>query len=148
MYNFIEFIPDLFSNKVFLSVFFSWLISNLTKMTIVLATEKNPKLSELFRSGGMPSTHTASVVGLAFGVLFSEGVTTLFILTLAVAIVVTHDAMGVRFESTLHAKFLNQLIKRHKFDRKYFSEHIGHNLPEVIVGGIIGLIIPLIVFNF
>jgi len=135
------------SNKVFLAVFFSWIIASLTKTSILLATEKNPGLSSLYRSGGMPSTHTASVVGLTLGVLLFEGVGALFVVTLAFAIVVIHDAMGVRFETEKHAKFLNELIKRQKFDKTYFSEHIGHKLPEVIVGALIGLIIPSIILN-
>lgn len=148
MLEIIEFAIELFTNKLFLSIFFSWLIANLTKTSIILATEKDKKLSNLYRSGGMPSTHTSSVVGLTFGIYLSEGVGPIFIIALALAIVVTYDSMGVRFETTKHAKFLNELIKRQHFDIVYFKENIGHNLPEVIVGGIIGLIVPWIVFLF
>lgn len=133
------------SNKVFLAVLFSWLTATLTKTSIILAKETHPGLSSIYRSGGMPSTHTASVVGLTIGVLLFEGAGALFVVTLAFAIVVIHDAMGVRYETEKHAKFLNELIKRQKFDKSYFSEHIGHKLPEVIVGGLIGIIIPLII---
>ena len=147
MNQLIQYVQELLSNDIFLSVLFSWAFSTFTKMSIILATEKNNKLSTLYRSGGMPSSHSAAVTGLTIGVLLSEGISTLFIITLAMATVIIHDAMGVRLESTKHAKFLNQLIKRHKFDRKYFTEHIGHNLPEVIVGVIIGIIIPLVIFK-
>jgi uncharacterized protein len=136
---------QIIANKVFLAVFFSWLLASLTKMSILLATERHPGMSSFYRSGGMPSTHTASVVGLTLGVLLFEGVGALFVVTLAFAIVVIHDAMGVRYEAEKHAKFLNELIKRQKFDKTYFSEHIGHKLPEVIVGAFIGIIIPIIV---
>jgi acid phosphatase family membrane protein YuiD len=103
-------------------------------------------MNVLYRSGGMPSTHTAGVVALALSVLFAEGVSTVFMIALAFAVVVINDAMGVRLEATKHAQFLNRLVKKMKFDKQYFSEHIGHHMPEVIVGGLIGCVVTVIVF--
>ena len=135
------------TNKIFLAVFLSWLVSNLIKIMIILATEKGFSFSSLYRSGGMPSTHTSSVVGLAFGILLFDGVNAVFILSLAFAIVVVHDAMGVRFQTEKHARFLNELIKKQKSDVPLFLEHIGHKPKEVAVGIIIGILVPLILFN-
>ncbi|MBR9690158.1 divergent PAP2 family protein, partial [Candidatus Woesearchaeota archaeon] len=94
-----QFFVEVFTNKVFLSMFFSFLVSVLTKISIVLASEKNPNLSAIYRSGGMPSTHTAAVVGMTLGVLFFEGVGTLFVIALAFSIVIIHDSMGVRYQA-------------------------------------------------
>ena len=136
----------LFTNKIFLSVFFSMIISVITKIIIIYVKEKNPKLKTLYRDGGMPSTHTASVVGITFGIYLFDGINTMFVVSLVFAAIVIHDAMGVRKETEKHAKFLNELIKNQKIDKTLFSEHIGHKLPEVIVGALIGLIVPTIIY--
>lgn len=94
----------------------------------------------------MPSTHTSSVIGLTFGILIFEGVSTFFVMSLVFAAVVLYDAMGVRLETEKHAKFLNELIKQQKFNKKYFSEHVGHKLPEVLAGMLIGIIVPTVIF--
>lgn len=122
------------------------LVSVIAKIVVIFIKEKNPKITTLYRDGGMPSTHTASVVGLTFGLYLFDGITSLFIVSLVFGTIVIHDAMGVRMETEKHAKFLNELIKSQKIDKKPFSEHVGHKMNEAIVGALIGLIIPLIIY--
>ena len=146
MSEIINLITQLINNKIFISVFFAWFISNIVKVLIIFFTEKKTKFSDFYRSGGMPSTHTAGVTGLTVGVLLFEGVGTLFIVTLAFTIIVIHDAMGVRFQAEKHAKFLNEMIKKQKLDTPLFSEHIGHKVKEVVGGIIVGIVVPLAIY--
>lgn len=118
----------------------------ISKIIIIYIKEKKPAIKTLYRDGGMPSTHTASVVGLTFGIYLFDGITSMFIVSLVFGAIVIHDAMGVRMETEKHAKFLNELITKQKIDKKFFSEHVGHKPLEALVGALIGIIIPTIIY--
>lgn len=86
----------------------------------------------LFRSGGMPSTHSAFVTSM---LIIVERMTNIhsvaFLIAFAVAAIVWYDAMNVRREVGLQAEVLNRLQKW-----KHFTERVGHSFWEV-VGGIV-----------
>lgn len=88
----------------------------------------------LFRSGGMPSTHSAFVTSMLIIVERMTGMgSTEFVIAFAVAAVVWYDAMNVRREVGLQAEILNKLQKL-----KHFTERVGHSFKEVIGGIIFG----------
>ena len=63
------------------------------------------------------------------------------------AIIVMHDAMGVRRESGRHAQALNEIMlllgDDMDFDMK-LKEFLGHSPSQVVVGAILGLVVGLI----
>lgn len=101
-----------------------------------------------WRTGGMPSSHSALVASLATSVGIVEGIgSTIFIVTLALALIVIRDSLGVRRSSGLQARSLNQLGKEisDRLDLPYLpvKEIQGHAPLEVLVGTFLGIFIAV-----
>ena len=95
-------------------------------------------------TGGMPSSHAASVSALSTEVAFREGVgSVLFGVTLYFSLVVMYDAAGLRRAAGRQAEVLNRLIDQHWKDPEQetqrLMELLGHTPLEVAVGALIGL---------
>ena len=138
-------------NPVFLSSITSWFLAQLLKAVIVLlrASRRSARdiaLTLMWKTGGMPSSHSALVTALATSVGFTEGVgSTLFVVTLCLALIVIRDSLGVRRSSGLQARSLN-ILGRHVSERMDIEYHPvkeiqGHAPLEVLVGSLLGLFI-------
>lgn len=95
-------------------------------------------------TGGMPSSHSATVAGIAFGIGYTEGFDTpLATLAVAFAVITMLDAATVRRAAGEHAKVLNAIvhdIKELKFKPKErFRELLGHTRKEVLWGMVVGI---------
>ena len=93
----------------------------------------------------MPSSHSACVTALAFGIGFTEGFgTPLATLAMAFAIITMFDAATVRHAAGEHAKVLNAIMA----DIKELSlkpiarlkELLGHTRLEVFWGMVTGIV--------
>jgi len=103
----------------------------------------------LFSTGGMPSSHSAFVVGMAASVGATEGLSSpLFALAAVFAFVVMHDAAGVRRAAGKHAEVINDLFERLEklgvTPAEKLKELLGHSPVEVFGGAIWGLIIAVV----
>ncbi|MBR9675927.1 divergent PAP2 family protein [Candidatus Woesearchaeota archaeon] len=136
----------LLQNKVFISIVLAWLISQILKVFANYYKTKKFDKELLWKSGGMPSSHSASVASLSAAIYLSSGVTDLFVLSLAFAVLVMYDARGVRYESSKHASLLNRIIKSMKVKSERLEERIGHRTKEIIAGAVLGIIIAYAVF--
>jgi len=101
-------------------------------------------LRRFVETGGMPSSHAASVSALSTEVAFREGVgSVLFGVTLYFSLVVMYDAAGLRRAAGRQAVVLNRLIDQHWKDPEQetqrLMELLGHTPLEVAVGALIGL---------
>lgn len=102
---------------------------------------KSFKLALLSGSGGMPSSHSAFISSLTTIIGLKEGFdSSIFALALVISMITCYDAMSVRYESGMHAKFLNE-----KFNLN-MKEELGHKFLEVIVGIIVGIIIAITLY--
>lgn len=143
---------ELFTNPVFLSAIFSLLTAQFLKAVINIFRSRARSFREIlltffWKTGGMPSSHSALAVSIATAIAFRQGLNTLFILSAFFALVVIRDAMGVRRAAGLQAKALNLLGKelsaREGFTYRPVKEVHGHNPAEVIVGSLLGFFIAL-----
>jgi acid phosphatase family membrane protein YuiD len=144
-------IRSLFENTVFLSSLTSWILAQLIKVLIILFGGRKRPLRELieiviWRTGGMPSSHTATVASMTVAVAIREGLdSTLFAICFFFALIVMRDATGVRRSSGLQAKALNLLGKKTsehlEFDYSPVKEIQGHSPLEVVVGALLGIFI-------
>ncbi|MCL2184239.1 MAG: divergent PAP2 family protein [Treponema sp.] len=105
----------------------------------------------LWRTGGMPSSHSAVVCALATATGIYEGVSsTYFVIALILALVVLRDSVGVRRASGLQAKALNNLGRQiAKITEQEFhsvKEIQGHTPLEVLVGSCLGIVIAVVIF--
>lgn len=101
-------------------------------------------LRRFVETGGMPSSHAASVAALSTEVAFHQGMRSiLFGVTLYFSLVVMYDAAGLRRAAGRHAVVLNRLIDQHlehpEQEAHKLMELLGHTPFEVAVGAIIGV---------
>lgn len=122
-----------------------WVIASIIKMIIAARVTKKFDFEYLFSTGGMPSSHSACVTALAFGIGFTEGFgTPLATLAMAFAIITMFDAATVRHAAGEHAKVLNAIMS----DIKELSlkpivrlkELLGHTRLEVFWGMVTGIV--------
>ena len=84
--------------------------------------------------GGLPSSHSAIVSGVAALIAIREGVSQpAFGVAVAVAFVVILDATSLRRQVGRHAQALNQL------SRSGLRERIGHTSLEIGAGIVVGI---------
>ena len=137
-------------NKVLIIAGLGWVTAGILKVIIELIINKKLSVSRLLGSGGMPSSHTSTVVSLVIAVGYDGGLNTVqFAIVVIFAIIVIHDAVGVRQETGKQAQILNQIM----FDTSIFDdldfekrlkEYIGHTPFQVLVGAIVGVVVSTI----
>ncbi|MGP1454846.1 MAG: divergent PAP2 family protein [Treponema sp.] len=140
-------------NPIFLAAISSWLISQFIKTIIGFCISSIHTFSVFFdlliwRTGGMPSSHSALVTALTTSIGFKDGVhSDLFIFALFSAIIVIRDAMGVRRSNGLQAKMLNAIsLEVAHITNKAFKpvkEVQGHSPIEVFAGILLGFFIGM-----
>lgn len=143
-------IKMLFENKTLIIAGLGWVVAGILKVIIELIVNKKLTLSRILGSGGMPSSHTSTVVALAIAVGYISGLDTVsFAIAVIFAIIVIHDAVGVRQETGKQAQILNQIIfdtsifKNLDFEKR-LKEYIGHTPFQVLVGAIVGFLVAII----
>ncbi len=142
---------QLLSNYPLMTAVLSWFAAQVLKTAIDAYFNKGINWERMTGSGGMPSSHSSTVVSLAVAIGVSYGVdSTLFALALIFAIVVMYDATGVRRETGKQAVILNRLLLDNpfswtgeEFDKK-LKEYVGHTPLQVLMGAILGVLIALI----
>lgn len=147
-----EFIEDLLHNQIFVSAALGWLIAQVLKTIIHLIITKEFVLERMVGSGGMPSSHSATVCGLATAAGMKYGGGSFeFAVCAMLAIIVMHDAMGVRMETGKQGRILNEMLevftnmgKRIDAEAK-LKEFVGHTPLQVLMGALLGIAIALVV---
>ena len=136
-------------NKYIYIPFFLWFAIQTFKVIYDLVTTMKFNFKRIMGAGGMPSSHSAIVTGLATLIGKYEGVDTpIFALALIVAFVVMYDACGVRRAAGKQAALLNKIVETPGLSGVQVSERLvevlGHTPTQVVVGALIGVIVGLI----
>lgn len=137
------------TNKYLYLPFLVWFCIQTFKVIYDLVTTKKFNFKRILGAGGMPSSHSAVVVGLATLIGKYEGINTpIFAIALIFSFVVMYDAAGVRRAAGKQAKLLNQLVETPGLSGIQVSEKLvevlGHTPIQVVVGAAIGVIVGLI----
>ncbi len=140
---------SLLENRVLVAAFLAWAIAQISKTILELFKQRKLVVSRLVSSGGMPSSHSALVTGLATAAGRQAGIgSPLFAVTVVLASIVMYDAAGVRRAVSIQARILNQMIDEafqgSPMAEKRLRELIGHTPVQVFVGGILGICIGLL----
>ncbi len=125
-----------------------WTLSQLIKSTISLFRNKYMGLrSIMFVSGGMPSSHSATMMAVWTVILLTDGVNSgLFGLASVVALIVLYDAVKVRRSSGEQGVALLALMKEKKSIVPSPRVAMGHTPAEVLVGSILGILVGICTF--
>ena len=151
-------LTELFTNPFLITSTSSWLIAQVMKVIINFCVTRQLSWERLFGDGGMPSGHSATVSSLAIFAALRCGCGSVeFAVTAILAIIVCHDAMGVRQETGKQAVIINEMVQQFEKLMKQditdidLKELVGHTPLQVLAGITVGicnaLIMHFLVFN-
>lgn len=107
-----EFFKGLAENRPLVSAVTAWAVAQVLKTIINYLINKEWKAERLWGSGGMPSSHSATVCAFLVATVFNYGPASFeFAMAVLFAIVVIHDARGVRLETGRQAEILNSITR-------------------------------------
>ena len=141
-------ILDIFQNKVFIACMLGWFTAQTLKIPAEYLRSRRWLWTMFFAPGGMPSSHSSMMVSGTLSVGLYHGFDNpLFGIAVAITMIVTYDAAGVRRQAGMHAERINllfgELLKGHIWDEKELKEVIGHTPLEVVGGIILGLLVGI-----
>jgi acid phosphatase family membrane protein YuiD len=148
-----SFISGVLSNKILIAAFCGWLVAQVLKTIIYVAVNKTFNPERLLGDGGMPSSHSATVMAMVTSTAFYFGPDTFeFAVTAILALIVMHDAMGVRRETGKQAKVINNMMdwfvqNSDISPEEKLKEFVGHSPTQVFFGALLGIIVGVVVCN-
>jgi acid phosphatase family membrane protein YuiD len=150
---FFDILKELIANYILLVPIFAWFVSQLFKFTIRSVVERRFCIERLFGDGGLPSGHSATVTALACMCGWCCGFgSAMFAVSTMLAIVVMHDATGVRRETGKQATSIKQIAdiingifleKDEAVRTEKLKEFVGHTPVQVFFGSLLGVIVAI-----
>ena len=147
-----SFFPSLFTNHILISVILSYIVASLIKIFFHYIATEELDFMVFFRTGGMPSSHTASVTAMTSSVYFLEGFSNLFVVCIIISSIIISDAVGIRRAAGKQAQVINKMVDEFRYFKKFRTrrlyELLGHTPKQVFGGFIVGLIVTWFIFLF
>lgn len=145
---------DILTNPYFITAITAWFLAQVLKLIIHTIIYKKFDIARFVGDGGMPSGHSATVASLATVCGLGMGCGSFeFAISLVLAIIVCHDAMGVRRETGKQAILLNDIVEafnglaEEKLPEMKLKEFVGHTPIQVFSGILLGVITAIVMFN-
>lgn len=147
-------LQELLKNDILLAGVFSWMTAQVVKTILYAVINKELDFTRMVGDGGMPSAHSATVTAVATitGILCGFD-SPLFAVAGIMAIIVMHDAMGVRLETGKQAKMLNEMVALFEAlghpklsMEKKLKEFVGHTPMQVMAGMVLGIVVAIIYY--
>ncbi len=147
---------ELLRNRILITGVIGWAVAQILKTIIFALINKKLDIRRLTGDGGMPSSHSATVTSLATmtGLLYSFD-SVYFAIAAILAIIVMHDAMGVRLETGKQAQVINEMFEL--LDRLTEEDlsmdvklkvFVGHTPMQVVAGCVLGILVAFCSYNF
>lgn len=137
------------TNKYLYVPLILWFCIQTFKVIYELLKTKKLNFKRIIGAGGMPSSHSAITMCISTMIGKSEGFdSSIYALSLIVALVVMYDAAGVRRAAGKQAKLLNKIVQTPGLSNvevtEKLQEVLGHTPIQVFVGALIGFIVGMI----
>jgi len=133
---------------ILLICFAAWAVAQATKFIIGRIKENHFDWRYFVATGGMPSSHSATVSALAASIGITYGITSAYFdIATILALIVMYDAAGVRRAVSRQSVILNRITKELREQRplgeveRDLRELWGHSPFQVVVGALIGIFI-------
>lgn len=149
-----DFFFELIRNHILIAAGCAWLTAQILKFFIHAIVEHRFDFERLRGDGGMPSAHSSTVTTLAIMTGYVTGFdSALFAIAVILAVIVMHDATGVRRETGKQSVNIQQLfaaINDMLSDKDKISQTeklkllVGHSPLQVFFGAITGVIVSLV----
>ena len=124
---------EILSNQVLVSAVAGWIVAQVLKTMLDFALNRTINWERMVGSGGMPSSHSATVCGLTTAAALHYGVSSFeFAVCFVLSMVVMYDATGVRRETGKQAKLLNSILSENPLKlnaevlQEKLKEYVGH----------------------
>ena len=140
--------------EVIFTAFTAIITAQLIKCLVFLIIKRKLDVRLFTTTGGMPSSHSAGVMGLSTSVGLINGFHSIeFAIAIGYACIVMYDAAGVRRAAGKQAACLNRIIMDiYKQDLAEaggkLKELLGHTPLQVFVGAAYGIIYAILVHKF
>ena len=149
-----EWLWDMLTNPYLLTAISAWALAQVVKTILYAVMNGKLDWERLFGDGGMPSGHSATVSSLAVFCALMHGTHTHeFAVAAILAIIVCHDAMGVRHETGKQAVLINEIMDaieklkvEHKMPAIELKEFVGHTPLQVAAGITLGILDALFMY--
>jgi acid phosphatase family membrane protein YuiD len=137
---------SIFQNYVLIAALIAWGIAQTIKLPLEYLQTHRWNWALLVQAGGMPSSHSALVVGITHGIGLTVGFNSpLFALAFAMSMVVIYDATGIRRQAGKHAELINAMINDmaagNPLKEEQLREVLGHTPLEALGGILLGLVV-------
>ncbi|CAD5190558.1 uncharacterized protein LOC135628551 [Musa acuminata AAA Group] len=135
-------------NRPLFSAVLAFAVAQFLKLFTTWYKEKRWDSRRLLGSGGMPSSHSATVAALAMAIALEEGTGgSSFALAVILASIVMYDASGIRLHASRQAELLNQIVCELPPEHPVSSNHrplrelLGHTPLQVCAGAVLGCLV-------
>ena len=135
-------------NYMLVSAIIGWFTAQIIKVFTNLFVKKEFDIKMMFSNGGMPSSHSSTVLALATAAAVNTGFNSpVFAVSGILAVIVMNDAFGVRWQAGVQAQIINKMVmelfsNKDEFDVK-LKEIIGHTPFQVFMGALLGMAIAI-----
>ena len=139
-----------FHNQLFGAIFFAWFFAQSIKIaTNIFKRKQRFNFKWFANSGGMPSSHSATVGALATGIGIKWGFNSdIFAFALLFGLITIFNAAVFRRNAGKQAEILNEVIgdvyAKKGVKKEKLIELLGHTPLEVIVGVLLGIGVAII----
>ncbi|XP_059301083.1 uncharacterized protein LOC132053189 [Lycium ferocissimum] len=136
------------ANVPLISAFLACAIAQFLKLFTTWYKEKRWDSKRMLSSGGMPSSHSATVTALITAIYLQEGAGgSAFAIAVVLACVVMYDATGVRLHAGRQAELLNQIVcelppEHPVANVRPLRDSLGHTPLQVLAGAVLGCVVP------
>lgn len=155
---------EILTNAPLWIALFSIFLAQFMKIPIQFIALRKFDWKLITSTGGMPSSHSAAVTALSTAIAIEEGLgSNSFAISAIFGIIVMFDASGVRRHAGETATVLNALVSdfnklvtdlkawpdnSEEQRQKKLKELLGHQPIEVFFGGLLGIIVSFIFYEF
>ena len=141
-------IDSIFENRALVAGVSAWFLAQIIKIPLDYFRTRRWNWALLLTTGGMPSSHSSLMTATVLAIGLYHGFDNpLFALGVAITMIVTYDAAGVRRQAGIHAQRINvlfgELLHGHPIRERDLREVLGHTPLEVIGGILLGLIVAM-----
>lgn len=141
---------EILYNRPLIAAAASWFLAQTIKAIVLTIKQKKFRFDLYSLPGGFPSSHSATVVGLAASVGMLYGFdSALFAISAVLAFFFIYDAKVIRGAAGKQAQSLNLLIEAYnesseEDEIEKVKEKLGHSILEILSGVIIGALVGII----
>ena len=144
---------ELITNPFLIAGVSSWFFAQVLKTIVYLIINKKWDWTRMIGDGGMPSGHSATVTSISTLIALVCGAGSVeFAISFILAIIVCHDATGVRLETEKQAFLINELVKafdvlsEEKLPEVKLKEFVGHTPIQVLAGITLGVLNAFVMY--